>query len=69
MNNSKKSGCEGSMISLLTTFLTALFAGLKMSNAIDWSWFAVVSPLVIERALVVVLSMIVGITIVCKRDK
>lgn len=69
MKDKKKSSCLGDSISLLSTFLTALFVALKITNVIDWSWFAVVSPIVIERALVVVLSMIVGITIVCKRDK
>ena len=37
---------------LLTTLLTVLFVGLKLTNYIDWSWWWVLSPLWIPVAIV-----------------
>lgn len=37
---------------LLTTLLTVLFVGLKLTHYIDWSWWWVLSPLWIPVAIV-----------------
>lgn len=37
---------------LLTTLLTVLFVGLKLTNYIDWSWWWVLAPLWIPVAIV-----------------
>lgn len=44
---------------LLTTLLTVLFIGLKLTNHIDWSWWWVLSPLWIGLAIGVVVLIIV----------
>ena len=44
---------------LLTTLLTVLFVGLKLTNHIDWSWWWVLSPLWIGFAIGVVILLIV----------
>lgn len=44
---------------LLTTLLTVLFVGLKLTNHIDWSWWWVLSPLWIGLAIGVVVLIIV----------
>lgn len=43
----------------LANLLTTLFVGLKLTNHIDWSWFWVISPLIIS---IVISSLIGGIT-------
>ena len=46
---------------LLTTLLTVLFIGLKLTNHIDWSWWWVLSPLWIPIILILVIVIIVFI--------
>ena len=46
---------------LLTTLLTALFVGLKLTNHIDWSWWWVLSPLWIPISLILIIVIIVFI--------
>lgn len=41
--------------------LTLLFIGLKLGGAITWSWFWVLSPLLIPLGIVGVLLFVVGI--------
>ena len=43
----------------LSTLLTVLFVGLKLTNHIDWSWWWVLSPLWIGLAIGVVELIIV----------
>jgi hypothetical protein len=38
---------------LLTTLLTVLFVGLKITNYIDWSWWWVLSPIWIPVAITI----------------
>jgi hypothetical protein len=49
----------------LTTLLTVLFVGLKLTGYITWSWFWVLSPLWISFgvwiALIAVLAIIAAI--------
>lgn len=47
--------------SSLTTLLTVLFIGLKLTGHIDWSWWWVLSPLWITFVLVLVVLFVVGI--------
>lgn len=47
----------------LTTLLTVLFVGLKLTNYIDWSWVWVLSPLWIScilYGLIVILFMVLA---------
>lgn len=44
---------------LLTTLLTVLFVGLKLTNHIDWSWWWVLSPLWISLGIGVIIVLIV----------
>ena len=41
--------------------LTILFVGLKLTNYIDWSWWWVLSPLLIPTAIVVGGLIVCGI--------
>jgi len=41
--------------------LTVLFVGLKLTGAISWSWFLVLSPLLIWVLIVAFLVFILGI--------
>lgn len=53
-------GCGG----LLAVGLTILFIGLKLTDNIDWSWWAVLSPLLFYTAVtifVVIVAVIVAI--------
>lgn len=43
----------------LANLLTTLFVGLKLTNHIDWSWFWVVSPLIVS---VIISSLIATFT-------
>lgn len=43
---------------LLTTLLTVLFIGLKLTNYIDWSWWLVLAPLWIPLSLVLLVIII-----------
>lgn len=42
----------------LSTLLTILFVGLKLTNCIDWSWWWVLSPLWIPYALVLLVVLL-----------
>ena len=46
---------------LLTTLLTVLFVGLKLTNYIDWSWWWVLAPLWIPTSLVLLTIIILTI--------
>lgn len=46
---------------LLTTLLTVLFIGLKLTNYIDWSWWWVLSPLWIPTVLIILLILLIGV--------
>lgn len=46
---------------LLTTLLTVLFIGLKLTNHIDWSWWWVLAPLWIPTSLVLLVIIILFI--------
>lgn len=41
--------------------LTVLFVGLKLTGAISWSWFLVLSPLLILVSIIILLIFVVGI--------
>ena len=41
--------------------LTILFIGLKLTNHIDWSWFWVVSPILISYLLVFIITIVMAI--------
>jgi hypothetical protein len=46
---------------LLTTLLTVLFIGLKLTNYIDWSWWWVLSPLWIPIVFIILLIILIGV--------
>ena len=46
---------------LLTTLLTVLFVGSKLTNYIDWSWWWVLAPLWLPISLILVIVIIVFI--------
>jgi hypothetical protein len=46
---------------LLTTLLTVLFIGLKLTNYINWSWLWVLSPLWIPMVLIILLVLLIGV--------
>ena len=45
----------------LTSLLTLLFVGLKLTGHIDWSWLWVLSPVWIEGLVALVLLGIIAI--------
>ena len=47
--------------------LTIVFVALKLTHVIDWSWWWVVSPLLVSIALALVILAITGIVILCIR--
>lgn len=51
---------------LLTTLLTVLFIGLKLTNYINWSWWWVLSPLWIPLALTVLILLVLFIIYILK---
>ena len=53
-NNNMSIRCSG----WLSTLLTVLFVGLKLTNYIDWSWWWVLSPLWIPSALVLLVVLL-----------
>ena len=53
-NNNISIRCSG----WLSTLLTVLFVGLKLTNCIDWSWWWVLSPLWIPSALVLLVVLL-----------
>lgn len=46
------------------SLLTVLFIGLKLTGYINWSWWWVLSPLLISVSIVIVLLVIAGVLIV-----
>ena len=54
------SSAAGSMISL-TTGLTIAFVVLKLCKVIDWSWWWVLSPTLIEVGIVVIALIVLAI--------
>lgn len=44
----------------LGSLLTVVFVALKLTHVIDWSWWCVVLPTLIEIALGLVLSIIMA---------
>ena len=42
--------------------LTVLFIGLKLTGHIDWSWFWVLSPIIIPLGLIILFLMLVVIS-------
>jgi hypothetical protein len=56
MNNSSKGmGC-GTVLSIM---LTVAFVVLKLCNVIDWSWWWVVSPILIYIGIVIIAYVII----------
>lgn len=51
---------------LLTTLLTVLFVGLKLTNYIDWSWWWVLAPLWAPFALLILILFVVFIIYMLK---
>jgi tetrahydromethanopterin S-methyltransferase subunit C len=45
----------------LANLLTTLFVGLKLTNHIDWSWFWVLSPLIIAIIISALIGGIIGV--------
>lgn len=41
-----------------STILTIVFIALKVTDVIDWSWWWVVSPMLIHVALVLIASLV-----------
>lgn len=57
MNESKGGGLG------LPTILFAVFLILKLTGAIDWSWWAVTAPLWVSIALAIVWGIGVGVVV------
>jgi hypothetical protein len=51
----------------LTTLLTVLFVGLKLTDNIDWSWWWVLSPLWIS-GLIALVCLSIGVLIAIFTD-
>jgi len=60
-NSSNNSGGIGFL-----GLLTILFIGLKLTNFIAWSWWWVLSPILIPIALVVLILIIFTVAKVCE---
>ena len=63
-------GTEGINIKfsgLLSTLLTVLFVGLKLTNYIDWSWWWVLAPLWIPMVLIILLILLIGVVYYLKK--
>jgi hypothetical protein len=45
---------------MLPTLLTVLFIGLKLANIIAWSWFWVLSPLLLPFLFLFTVALIAG---------
>ena len=41
--------------------LQVLFIGLKLGNVIDWPWWQVLLPAIIEAAIIAVLLVLIGV--------
>lgn len=51
------------------TFLGALqvlFIGLKLTGCIDWPWWQVLLPLIVDVGILLVLSVVLGVLILVK---
>lgn len=46
---------------LLTTLLTVLFVGLKLTHYIDWSWWWILAPTWIPMVLIILLILLIGV--------
>lgn len=51
----------------LINLLTAIFAGLKLSNVISWSWWIVLSPTIFTIGVIVFSGIIMYVTLVVRR--
>lgn len=51
----------------LINLLTAIFAGLKFSNVISWSWWIVLSPTIFTIGVIVFSGIIMYVTLVVRR--
>ena len=52
-----------------TGLLTVVFITLKLTKVIDWSWWWVMSPLLIPAATVLVLLLVIGVIAFMKNSK
>ena len=52
-----------------TGLLTAVFITLKLTKVIDWSWWWVMSPLLIPAAIVLVLLLVIGVIAFMQNSK
>ena len=52
-----------------TGLLTVVFIRLKLTKVIDWSWWWVMSPLLIPAAIVLVLLLVIGVIAFMKNSK
>lgn len=52
-----------------TGLLTVVFITLKLTKVIDWSWWWVMSPLLIPAAIVLVLLLVIGVIAFMKNSK
>jgi len=52
-----------------TGLLTVVFITLKLTKVIDWSWWWVMSPLLIPSAIVLVLLLVIGVIAFMKNSK
>lgn len=69
--NLSKKGTDSSNSGIgFTGLLTILFIALKLTGVIDWSWFWVLSPILIPISIVVLVLIIIGmLTIITKMKK
>ena len=52
-----------------TGLLTVVFITLKLTKVIGWSWWWVMSPLLIPAAIVLVLLLVIGVIAFMKNSK
>lgn len=62
---SKDNGSRNIFLSLLTV----LFIGLKITHYVDWSWFWVLSPIILPLCFVLVLLLLIGIVTYTTEEK
>ena len=53
----------------LSTLLTVLFIGLKLTGHIDWSWWWVLSPLWISAGLAIFVLIIIDVIVWAAESK
>lgn len=51
---------------LLTTLLTVLFIGLKLTNYINWSWWWVLAPMWVPVVIVILIMILILIVYLIK---